>query len=227
MDAVRPRLRPVVLALAVVASAVLALPSFAVATPCEPDSARSDSIRALRLGLRCLINSERARSGLRPLRPNGALARAARTHAHDLVARRYVSHYSKAGEGPASRAAGAGYPRGTSRWSVGENIGWLGDRRDPAWIVSAWMNSPAHRHVLLRPSFHEVGIGIVRSSPSGDGRGLTIVVDFGARSLVRRVRTVALFRKAGSADGRASGEQQVVEQGSGQAALEQGAVDGL
>jgi uncharacterized protein YkwD len=219
MDAVRPRLRPDVLAPAVAASAVLALPGLATAAPCAAASAETGGTRELRLELRCLVNSERTRRGLPALRPNAALARAARAHARDMVARRYVSHYSKAGRGPDSRVAGAGYPRGTSRWSVGENIGWLGDRRDPAAIVSSWMKSPPHRHVLLRPGFRELGIGIARSSPSGDERGLTIVVDLGHRSLARRARTLAVFRRTGSAGGRPSGEQQVVEQRGGQAAL--------
>lgn len=141
------------------------------------------------------MNVERARRGLHRLRPNGALARAARGHAHDMVQRRYASHYSRAGRGPANRVRGTGYLRGTRRWWVGENIAWADQGRDLRWIVPAWLRSVAHRHILLSGRYHELGIGIAKSSPTGDGRGLTVVVDFGRRSLPRRLHRVAVFRK--------------------------------
>ena len=148
----------------------------------SPSSVDQGTARTLRLELRCLINEERSKRGLRRLRPNGALFRAASSHARAIVRRRYVSHYSRAGEGPASRVAGTGYLRNTLRWTIGENIGWH-TGRDLRWIVSSWMRSPGHRRALLLPAFGEVGIGVVRASPRGDGRGLTAVVDFGGRQL--------------------------------------------
>ena len=65
---------------------------------------------------------------------------------------------------------------------MGENIGWTAQVRDPAWIVAAWLESPSHRSILLSARFVELGIGVARSSPDGDGRGLTAVVDFGRRT---------------------------------------------
>ena len=140
----------------------------------------SGTARALRLELRCLINVQRADRGLPGLQPNGALFRAAGRHARDMVRRHYFSHYSRSGGGPTSRIAGAGYLRATRRWVVGENIAWL-DARDPGWVVSSWMRSPLHRRILLSARFRELGIGVVKSSPNGHGRGLTAVVDFGRR----------------------------------------------
>jgi uncharacterized protein YkwD len=197
MHAVRLRLRPAVLVPALATGALLALsPSAAAAGACASSSSfDAETARSIRLELRCLMNAERVRRGLRRLRPNGALARAARGHAQDMVARRYVSHYSKAGRGPASRVAGTGYLRGTRGWTVGENIAWLGQGRDPRAILSAWMGGAAHRQILLSPRFDELGIGVATSSPGGDERGLTVVVDFGHRSLTPRLRKVALFRK--------------------------------
>ena len=111
----RPRLRPaVVVPMLASRASLLALPSSTAAVALDAGTARG-----IRLELRSLMNAKRAQHGLHRLRPNGALARAARWHAHDMVRRRYVSHYSKAGRGPASRMAGAGYMRGTRRWSVG------------------------------------------------------------------------------------------------------------
>ena len=199
MSAARPGLRPAALMLAFAALAPLPLPL---------SGAGAATSRAIRLEIRSLVNAERAERGLARLQPQGALARAARRHAQEIVRRQHVSHYSRAGEGPAGRAAGAGYTRGSRSLVVGENIGWTEQVRDPAWIVSAWLTSPSHRSILLSSRFVELGIGVERSSPDGDGRGLTVVVDFGRRTFSggasvpptagppQRPRTVAVFERS-------------------------------
>ena len=126
-----------------------------------------------------MINAQRSRRGLRRLTPNGALFHAASGHARDMVRRRYVSHYSR-GQGPTSRVAGAGYLRGASGYTVGENIAWQ-SARNLRWVISQWLRSPAHRRLLLLPSFKELGIGVTKSTPRGHHGGLTVVVDFGRR----------------------------------------------
>ena len=180
MPAARPRLRPVALLALASAASLLLAPSAAAAGPCA--SEQPSTTRAIRLELRCLINAEREKRGIRRLRPNGALFRAASRHAREIVRRRYVSHYSRGGAGPASRAASAGYLRNARGWTVGENIGWQSGR-GVRWIVSSWMASPTHRRALLLPRFREIGIGVVTSSPRGNAGGLTAVVDFGDRLL--------------------------------------------
>jgi uncharacterized protein YkwD len=184
VPAAHPRLRRVALLALVLPSLLLLAPAApAAAAPCASSpSVEFSTPRAIRLELRCLINAERGKRGLRRLRPNGALFRAATSHARDIVRRRRLTHYSRAGEGPASRVADTGYLRNTSRWAVGENIGWH-TGRDVRSIVSSWMASPGHRRALLLPRFRELGLGVVKSSPSGNGRGLTAVVDFGDRAL--------------------------------------------
>ena len=181
MTSARPRLVPALVVPALVAAALApSLQNASAAGACGAQDSASESARALRLEIRCLINAERTQRGLGPLRPNGALFDAAGRHARDMVRRRYFSHYSRSGGGPTSRISGAGYLRHTRNYVVGENIAWQ-QERDPRWVVSAWMRSPLHRRLLLLPRFQELGIGVVRSSPQGDGRGLTAVVDFGLR----------------------------------------------
>jgi len=181
MPLARPGLRSAAVLSVVLASTLLpATPAGGAAYCSQQGSSGPGTERALRLELRCLINVERADRGLRGLRPNGALFRAAGRHARDMVRRHYFSHYSRSGGGPTSRIAGAGYLRATRRWVVGENIAWL-DARHPGWVVSSWMRSPPHRRILLSARFRELGIGVVKSSPNGHGRGLTAVVDFGRR----------------------------------------------
>jgi uncharacterized protein YkwD len=42
--------------------------------------------------------------------------------------------------------------------TVGENIAWLG-RCDAAQVVQMWLNSPAHRQIMLSRGFRRVGVG--------------------------------------------------------------------
>lgn len=183
MSVARPRLRPAAVVVSALVAAALApsLQTASAAGACARHDAGTATARALRLEIRCLINGERTARGLAPLRPNGALFAAAGRHARDMVRRRYFSHYSRSGSGPASRISGAGYLRNASNYTVGENIAWQ-TGRDARWVVGSWMRSPLHRKALLLPRFRELGIGVVKSSPHG-GSGLTAVVDFGSRKL--------------------------------------------
>jgi uncharacterized protein YkwD len=129
----------------------------------------------------CLINAERGKQGLRALRLNSRLSKAARGHSRDMVRRRYFSHTTPDGSSFVKRIRGSGYLRASHRWAVGENIAWGSRGRDSAAkIVRAWMNSPPHREEILRPSFRDAGVGIVVGVPSSaPPAGATYTVDFG------------------------------------------------
>jgi uncharacterized protein YkwD len=132
----------------------------------------------------CLVNAERTQRGMRPLRINRRLSRAATRHAGDMVRRTYFSHDSLSGASFVDRIRKAGYLRGPRGWVVGENLAWgTGDRSSPAAIVQAWMNSPGHRANILQRRFREVGIGMVMAAPEElPGPAATYATDFGARS---------------------------------------------
>ena len=121
----------------------------------------------------CLLNAERERQGLRPLRTDAALARAARRHARDMAERDYFAHSSPDGTGPHERIARAGYRRARL---TGENLA-EGEREAgaPSSIVDGWMHSPGHRANILRGGFTEIGIGIAT-----DGDKAIYVTTFGA-----------------------------------------------
>ncbi len=139
--------------------------------------------------VRCRLNARRARSGLRPLRWDACLDRAAERHARDMVRRRYFAHSSRGGRTLAQRVRAAGYlPRG-GRWSLGENLAWgAGRRATAAATVRGWLRSPPHRRNVLAPGFRDVGIAVVRGAPvplpararAGVVRA-TVVAEFGAR----------------------------------------------
>jgi uncharacterized protein YkwD len=114
----------------------------------------------------CLIDRERARAGLAPLRRNRCLARAAQGHARDMVRRHYFAHTSRNGRTPVQRIFATGYVPPGSRWLLGENLAWgINPTGDPAWVVRAWMHSPAHRANVLRRGFRDVGVAAVAGVP--------------------------------------------------------------
>jgi uncharacterized protein YkwD len=139
----------------------------------------------------CFLNTERANAGLHPVRLDDRLASAARAHSSDMVTRGYFAHVSPSGEPLAQRVASTGWMRGRRRWALGETLAWgTGSLATPAAIVAAWMRSPPHREIVLRPGFRRVGIGIVAGTPFGQADGATYTADFGAGRVAahRRLR---------------------------------------
>jgi uncharacterized protein YkwD len=131
----------------------------------------------------CLQNRQRRMHGLRPLRASGSLRRAAVRHARDMVRRNYFGHVSFGGRNVVDRVGRTGYAR---RFAAGENIFYgLPPRPSPAKVVSAWMASAGHRHQILNPAWHEVGIGAIMRPPFRSRGGVTVVAVFGSRGARR------------------------------------------
>lgn len=142
------------------------------------------SIRRIARATVCLLNKRRAARGLRRLRLNPRLSRAARSHSLDMVAERYFAHVSKGGRDVVDRIKRTGYLSSVRSWTVGENLAWgSGTLGTPRKIVKAWMHSAGHRHNILTGRFREIGIGIELGTPaSGAQNGATYTTTFGARS---------------------------------------------
>jgi uncharacterized protein YkwD len=127
-----------------------------------------------------LLNAARAAHGLAPLRLDTDLARAARAHSADMVARRYFAHVSPSGAGLGARVARTGWTRGRRRWRLAEDLAWgTGSLATPPGVVAAWLRSPPHRHNILRPDLRRVGIGIASGTPFGRA-GATFTADLGS-----------------------------------------------
>ena len=130
----------------------------------------------------CLLNLERQKYGLQPLREEVHLDQAAQVQSDDIAARHYFAHVNPDGRTPADRIAAAGYPPSSL---TGENILW-GEEREgtPVRAVDSWMHSPGHRANILRPGFTEIGIGITRGAPQTvRGRAAIYATTFGAGPL--------------------------------------------
>ena len=119
-------------------------------------------------------NKERKKRGLKPLKGQYSLIRAARGHSRWMARRNKFSHTGGGGSQPWHRARKAGY----QSTSVSENIWqasggsglawkskflWKSSRRLGQAAVISWMNSPGHRGNLLDPKWNHIGIGVARN----------------------------------------------------------------
>lgn len=131
----------------------------------------------------CLVNGERARRGLAPLRASRLLDRSARAHSRDMVARRYFAHVTPNGVNARQRISRTGYLPKRSAGEVAETIAWgIQKRATPAALVRSFMGSPGHKRILLDRRYRDIGVGLVRGAPvGGRGNGATLTLDLGRR----------------------------------------------
>lgn len=115
----------------------------------------------------CLINAERSDAGVRPLRLDPKLSRAATRQARDMQRGHHMSHFP-GGRGPATRVAATGYLRGAQSWVVGETLGRISGSAAPGRLVRDWMASPIHRTILVSPRFRDLGIGSAGNSVAAE-----------------------------------------------------------
>ncbi|MGP0689809.1 CAP domain-containing protein [Priestia aryabhattai] len=102
-----------------------------------------------------LVNQERAKVGLKPLKINAELSRVARFKSADMHDKKYFDHTSPTYGDPFKmmKAFGISYN------SAGENIAY--GQKTPAEVMKAWMNSSGHKANILNSSYTEIGIGYV------------------------------------------------------------------
>jgi uncharacterized protein YkwD len=172
----------------VVAIAALGTPtaSHAASPPCAATTVAAGQAPAATVAraVRCLVNAQRAAHRLAPLRPSRPLRAAAEAHGADMVSHRFFAHVSPFSGAVTDRARRAGYLSGAHDWTLGEDIAWgEGSLSTPQSIVTAWMNSPGHRAVILDRHFRDIGVGVALGVPVDDDSmpGATFVLDAGAR----------------------------------------------
>lgn len=107
-----------------------------------------------------LVNTERIKAGLAPLKVDMELVRLARLKSEDMIKNGYFAHYSPTYGSPFDMMKAAGI---TYR-IAGEN---LAGAPTVERAHSGLMNSPGHRANILHPAFTHVGIGIVSGGPYG------------------------------------------------------------
>jgi uncharacterized protein YkwD len=156
----------------------------------EPSAETFPRVEAAML---CLINDERARARLVPLRLDARLARSARFHTRDMISNHRFAHQLPGRPSLLTRILRTGYFAGVRDGLFTENIGY---GPQPAWtaaiLVWAWMESPTHRANILDRDFRDIGIGSAMVGPDpGFHRtrpSAVYTTDFGRRYMPPRRR---------------------------------------
>lgn len=96
---------------------------------------------------------------------------AAWRHANDMLMNGVGGHIGSDGSSPQARIADAGYTR---TGLTGEIVYWgTGSAATPSAALDSWMESPAHRAIILNCAFTAGGFAI-----ASDGNKMTAVGDF-------------------------------------------------
>lgn len=154
----------------------------------SPQGIELFNLKELEQSIHQLVNKERSKRRLDPLRWNHPLYQIARNHSEDMLVNNFFSHNSVDGKTPVDRADVAGFEctiitEGTQRIGIGENLlttfsyhsyevfenegeeairyNWKTVEELAQETVTTWMNSPPHRRNLLRPDYIQQGIGAV------------------------------------------------------------------
>lgn len=104
-----------------------------------------------------LMNADRRANGLSDLKVSSAVTAVARSHAQDMVNRKFFSHSNPDGKTPSDRLKAAGI----SYSAVGENIA---ENTSVQAAETAFMNSSGHRANILNSKYTTVGIGVAYDS---------------------------------------------------------------
>jgi uncharacterized protein YkwD len=171
---------PRLVAPAAASAAALPAPVKLAGPGCRGAGARAARAGRARLhrAVMCLINRERARRGIRPLRRDRRLARAAAAHARDMARRRYFGHQRSGGPDLGARLRRAGW-HGSA---AGETIAYgCGRTASPRSTVRMWMASPGHASILLSAGYGRGGPGVAKRAPVRCGGGATWVLNVGRR----------------------------------------------
>lgn len=101
-----------------------------------------------------LLNATRVKMGLPILKWDNRVGIVARNHSVDMVTKGYFNHVNKEGKNPADR-----FEKNRILYSVmGENIAY--GQFGSIYVHYAWLNSKAHREVMLRKDFQYMGVGV-------------------------------------------------------------------
>lgn len=103
-----------------------------------------------------LVNVERSKNGLAPLKANAELSKVATVKAQDMIDKNYFSHTSPTYGSPFDMMK----KFGINYTAAGENIAY--GQKTPDEVMNGWMNSSGHRANILNSNFTEIGVGVAQ-----------------------------------------------------------------
>jgi uncharacterized YkwD family protein len=105
-----------------------------------------------------LVNQERAKLGLAPLKNNVELSNVARYKSEDMRDKNYFSHTSPTYGSPFDMMKNFGI----DYMAAGENI--AKGQPTAVSVMNSWMNSPGHKANILSENFTEIGVGVAKDA---------------------------------------------------------------
>ncbi|MNN13725.1 Cysteine-rich secretory protein family protein [compost metagenome] len=99
-----------------------------------------------------LVNQERSKAGLKPLKSDAALTNVAMIKAKDMYNNNYFDHNSPTLGSPFDLMKSKGIQYRTA----GENI--AKGQRTPEEVMNAWMNSEGHRQNIMNANYTSIGV---------------------------------------------------------------------
>ena len=137
-----------------------AKPTTAAPAPAKPTTTApaANSLGAYENQVVTLVNQERAKAGLAPLKINTKLAGVAERKAEDLRDKNYFAHNSPTYGSPFDMMK----QFGITYTSAGENI--AKGQKTPTEVMNGWMNSPGHKANIMNANYTEIGVGYVTDS---------------------------------------------------------------
>ncbi|PTX63341.1 putative YkwD family protein [Melghirimyces profundicolus] len=131
----------------------------------EPDKpappTASDSLSAFEKEVVDLVNQERAKKGLSPLKADSELSDVARVKSKDMRDNHYFSHNSPTYGSPFEMMK----QFGIQYTAAGENI--AAGQPTPEAVVKGWMDSDGHRANILNSQFTHIGVGYAKGGSYG------------------------------------------------------------
>jgi uncharacterized protein YkwD len=131
----------------------------------KPDQGKAPELTADEKALVELVNKDRAKQKIGPVKVNPVLCRVARVHSENMAKQEKMAHVLDGKRVP-QRVAAAGYDYRI----VAENLALVeiegnanAPPSPPADVHKNWMNSKGHRANILNGRFTEVGISMVKS----------------------------------------------------------------
>lgn len=133
-------------------------PDTGVAKPDAPDTENPDTTgqKSFAEQVADLVNAERAKEGLSPLKLDETVAAAALVRAKETEIS--FSHTRPDGKSFSTALT----EQGVNFRGAGENIAW--GQKSPEAVMEAWMNSPGHRANILNEKFTTIGVGYYQNS---------------------------------------------------------------
>ncbi|SFJ69625.1 CAP domain-containing protein [Thermoflavimicrobium dichotomicum] len=125
------------------------------------NQASSSSLQAIEKEVIQLVNAEREKRGLKPLKASEKLSDLAQKKSDDMKKNSYFSHYSPTYGSPFDMLN----QYGVSYRSAAENI--AAGQMTAKEVMKSWMESSGHRANILNPSFTHIGVGFTKGGSMG------------------------------------------------------------